>query len=524
MSSFDSEPLYRSLPRLPDLGHLRDEAKSLKKICASGDAGAIAFIDFHRGKPSSAVKLADAQFALARSYGFKSWPRLKAYVEAQCRSPEERAALLLQSLFGDNHLLLQELYDRRDSLPASDFFVAAALGNVAVVESMLAADSAWASRVGGPMQTQAITYAAHARFSLTDHTYPARQQRIVTLLLSHGADPSSFAREQSAGRTRWWAPVSPLWLLSPAWKQPRSRSCCSMQEPPPTMANRCITHRSCRTPAAWNFCSPPVCRTRVGSFASGGRWIPKIPAALAVYLRNGTNPNHLDWALFRNRSLRIIQLLIEHGADPNRLTEDYWLLERIRGLTPVQVAERGGMVDAVSYLLANGAADNRTPGDRLIGACARADQEAARAIVEAHPDIVGTLTGLDHSNIATFARESRLGSVQLMLDVGFDIEARADDLDATALHYAATKGDVPMLRLLLAHGANLEVKHKYGGTALGTAIYCAASFRNEERRYAESVRLLLEAGSKATDEQLEFAVENDLDDVADVLKAHGVSL
>lgn len=523
MSSFDSEPLYRSLPRLPDLGHLRDEAKSLKKICASGDAGAIAFIDFHRGKPSSAVKLADAQFALARSYGFKSWPRLKAYVEAQCRSPEERAALLLQSLFGDNHLLLQELYDRRDSLPASDFFVAAALGNVAVVESMLAADSAWASRVGGPMQTQAITYAAHARFSLTDHTYPARQQRIVTLLLSHGADPSSFAREQSAGE-QGGGRLSALY------------GCC--RQPGNTAIAKLLLDAGATTDdgeSLYHASELPDTGCLELLFAAGvpdaGREFcirraldSENPAALAVYLRNGTNPNHLDWALFRNRSLRIIQLLIEHGADPNRLTEDYWLLERIRGLTPVQVAERGGMVDAVSYLLANGAADNRTPGDRLIGACARADQEAARAIVEAHPDIVGTLTGLDHSNIATFARESRLGSVQLMLDVGFDIEARADDLDATALHYAATKGDVPMLRLLLAHGANLEVKHKYGGTALGTAIYCAASFRNEERRYAESVRLLLEAGSKATDEQLEFAVENDLDDVADVLKAHGVSL
>jgi hypothetical protein len=81
-----------------------------------------------------------------------------------------------------------------------------------------------------------------------------------------------------------------------------------------------------------------------------------------------------------------------------------------------------------------------------------------------------------------------------------------------------------MLRLLLAHGARLDVKHKYGGTALGTAVYCAANFRTGGGRYAEAIQLLLEAGSETTDENLKFAIENDLDDVADVLKAHGASL
>jgi ankyrin repeat protein len=111
-----------------------------------------------------------------------------------------------------------------------------------------------------------------------------------------------------------------------------------------------------------------------------------------------------------------------------------------------------------------------------------------------------------------------------MLEVGFDIEARADDLDATALHYAATNGDVPMVKLLLEHRARRDVKHKYGGAPLDTAVYCAASFRNDNGRYAEAVRLLLEAGDKATDDDLRFALEHDLDDIADVLKGHGASL
>jgi hypothetical protein len=95
MSAF--QHLHRSLPRSPDLEHLREEAKTLKQLCASRDADALQFVAFHKGVAADAVKLADAQFALARAYGYRSWPRLKAWVEAQSRTPEQRAVLLLDA-------------------------------------------------------------------------------------------------------------------------------------------------------------------------------------------------------------------------------------------------------------------------------------------------------------------------------------------------------------------------------------------------------------------------------------------
>jgi ankyrin repeat protein len=242
---------------------------------------------------------------------------------------------------------------------------------------LLTADPTWASRLTGPLQTQAITYVAHARFGLFDNTYPTRQEQIVRLLLSHG-------------------------------------------------------------------------------------------------------------------------------------TDDFWLLERIRELTPVQIAERAGATETVAYLLAKGAVDNRTPRDLLIGACVRADEEATRRILREYPRVVQTLTVRDHSNFATVARQGLLTSVQFMLDVGFDIDARADDLEATGLHYAATRGDAPMAKLLLSRGARFDLKHKYGGTPAVTAIYCAANFRNPHGQYAAVVKLLLDAGEKIPNDRLEFAVANDL--------------
>lgn len=53
----------QSLPAHPNLRHLKDQAKDLLKA----------------GKAKS---IADAQFTIARQYGFASWPKLKAHVEA----------------------------------------------------------------------------------------------------------------------------------------------------------------------------------------------------------------------------------------------------------------------------------------------------------------------------------------------------------------------------------------------------------------------------------------------------------
>jgi ankyrin repeat protein len=524
MFTFDLGQPFRSLPRSPDLRHLREEAKSLHKSYQSGEPGAVGFVGFHRGKAADTVKLADAQFVLARSYGFKSWARLKAFVDAQSRSPEELGALLLQTVFTDNFTLLEELYARRGSLPAADFFLAAALGNVAVVESMLTADPAWASRLGGPLHTQAITYAAHARFWLMDDTYRTRQQQIVTALLSHGADPNSFVSKAARGDGGDGG-LSALY------------GCC--RQPGNPAVAKLLLNAGARVDDGESLYHASELRDVSCLellFAAGvpdsdreyciRRCLDSADPnpALAVYLKYGASPHHLDYALFRNRSLQTIEMLVEHGADLNRLTDDFWLLERIRELTPVQVAERAGTVEAVAYLLGKGAVDNRTPRDLLIGACARAEEDGVRSILREYPDVVKTLTVRDHSNIATLARQGRLTSVGLMLDAGFDIDARADDLKATALHYAATNGDVAMARLLLSRGARFDLKHTYGGTPLRTAIYCAANFRNQNGQYAAVVQLLIEAGETVTNERLEFAVANDLDEIATVLKAHGAVL
>ena len=69
--SFDSP---RSLPRRPNLRHLKDQAKDL---LATGTAKSIT----------------EAQFQVARLYGFPSWPKLKAHVESLEETGQLKQAL-----------------------------------------------------------------------------------------------------------------------------------------------------------------------------------------------------------------------------------------------------------------------------------------------------------------------------------------------------------------------------------------------------------------------------------------------
>lgn len=65
--------MSRDLPKVPNLDHLKKQAKILLRKLQQRDP---------------AAKLAGAQHALAREYGFASWPKLKAHVESIPRAAE----------------------------------------------------------------------------------------------------------------------------------------------------------------------------------------------------------------------------------------------------------------------------------------------------------------------------------------------------------------------------------------------------------------------------------------------------
>jgi ankyrin repeat protein len=66
----------------PDLGQLKRQAKELLEAFQRGSEDAVAEVRTHyRGAHAATFALHDAQLVIARSYGFDSWPKLKAYVD-----------------------------------------------------------------------------------------------------------------------------------------------------------------------------------------------------------------------------------------------------------------------------------------------------------------------------------------------------------------------------------------------------------------------------------------------------------
>jgi ankyrin repeat protein len=75
-------PPARSLPPRPRLDQLKRQAKELLDAIREGEPLALAEVRAHYHDANLAVfALHDAQLALARAYGFDSWPKLKAHIE-----------------------------------------------------------------------------------------------------------------------------------------------------------------------------------------------------------------------------------------------------------------------------------------------------------------------------------------------------------------------------------------------------------------------------------------------------------
>ena len=72
----------RRMREHPDLEQLKRQAKELLRGFAAAEAAAVAEVHAHyRAADTEAFALHDAQLVIARSYGFDSWPKLKAYVD-----------------------------------------------------------------------------------------------------------------------------------------------------------------------------------------------------------------------------------------------------------------------------------------------------------------------------------------------------------------------------------------------------------------------------------------------------------
>jgi ankyrin repeat protein len=236
--------------------------------------------------------------------------------------------------------------------------------------------------------------------------------------------------------------------------------------------------------------------------------------------RDGDEPprSPLTEAITCGCSAELVELLLRHGADPDAPGPD--------GRSPYRLAMSLGRTDLTALLLRHGAHADATDADRLLAACLNGDAAGAHRLVADHPGLAGELTEAEQAAIVPAASAGNTAAVALMLDLGFPTGAVGGDDGGTALHAAAYAGSAATVRLLLGHGAALEVRDKsYNSTPLGWAVV-GSGYRPTtapDPDWAATVRLLLDAGAATGD------ITFDPDDpkqpspeVAQLLREHGI--
>jgi Ankyrin repeats (3 copies) len=85
------------------------------------------------------------------------------------------------------------------------------------------------------------------------------------------------------------------------------------------------------------------------------------------------------------------------------------------------------------------------------------------------------------------------GVAEHLLVAGVDLSAGAHT-GLNGFHWAANRGQLDVVRLLIQRGAPLETLNRYGGTVLGTAVWSAI---NEPRPdHIQIIETLLKAGAR----------------------------
>ena len=411
-----------ALPVGPSLEWLRKEAKTRLAKLRQNNPGA---------------KLADAQFELAKEYGFASWRALKANIDTLTVEGQ-----LIESARTGNVERLKALLDEypdklRMKVPpyeASLLFPAAQSGNLDAVDLLLERGLDVNYRESGDN-----TYALH---------WVAAQGNLamVRKLVDAGGDVIGDGDDHAGGVIGW----------ATCWDG------CDDD------AHRAVVEFLLSRGARHHIFSA-IAMNLAGEVS---RIVAKDPAALNQ--RQSRNENHqtpLQFAVRMNRPA-MVRVLLELGADPLAVDGagmpvagyasdpeiDVPVMQKIRAMTlgELDSATRGHRAPHV------GVSD-------VLATVSLRDWETAATLVAAHPKVIdqgGTLHLL--------VKRRDVAGVTWLLERGANPNAMWAHWDAevTPLHLAALSNSAEAARVLLERGADPTIRDsKHGSDAIGWAQF-----------------------------------------------------
>lgn len=160
----------------------------------------------------------------------------------------------------------------------------------------------------------------------------------------------------------------------------------------------------------------------------------------------------------------VVELLLEGGANVQAQATNGW--------TALLAAARQTNLAIVKLLLARNADVNATDQFRqtpLLGAARRGQWPIAQALLAAKAD-PNRQDAQGECALSLFARFGNREAVLGLLAAGANPNLVQTDLGVTALHYAASRGDQPVVEALVTHKADVNVVDHDGFTPLSHAL------------------------------------------------------
>lgn len=398
----------------------------------------------------------------------------------------------------------EEILTNHPHIPMRSIYAAALLGDETAVRGFLAQDPASATAKGGYRFWDPLTYLCFSRFLRLDPTRSDAFVATARALLDAGA----------SANTGWTELID--------FPNPRPVSETAIYGAAGVAHHPGLTRLLLERGADPNDEETPYHvpetsdNTVLRILLASGKLSPKSISTLLLrkcdwhdaegvqlILEHGADPNAITgWglgalhqAVRRDNSIKILELLLDHGADP--------LLPDSQGRTAVAIAARRGRATALDFFERRGAKLELNGVDALLAACARDRRGAIAVITAAEPEAAALVIEHGGPILATFAGIGNAAGVRNLLDLGVSTSAVFHEGDgyfgiareSTALHVAAWRGWSDVVKELIARGASVNDLDGQGRSPLQLAVKACVDSYWVDRRTPYSVRALLDAGA-----------------------------
>jgi ankyrin repeat protein len=407
-------------------------------------------------------------------------------------------------------------------LATSDLHTAAVLGDDAAVRGFIAQDPGSVTTKSPPYGGDALNYLCLSKYLRLDPTRSDAFLRAAAALLDAGADPNTgfwttgrFPERETAlyGAAGVAHHAALTRLLVERGADPRDEEAVYHSPEGEDLGAMKVLVESGKLTE--DDLALMLIRKHDWHDLEGVKYLLSLGIDLNRTRERGTRALH--HAIARDNDLRVIELLLDHGADPMVVDE---------GLSAAARAARRGRGDILQAFERRNLPVAYHGVERLIAACARGDQHRARTMSSAEPRLLQALLADGPPLLSEFAGCWNTDGVRILLDLGVPVAApyRGDGYfdiapGSTALHVAAWNLRADLVQLLLERGAPVNAKDGKDRTPLMLAVKACVNSYWMERRTPEPARLLLEAGASVDGIQ----VPSGYDNVDALLRRYGKS-